>query len=167
MNPSEILSELSIRIYEPPLSDLWDNGRVADSENPVAVLMLVIGFETEVSMNGFLDFIGNSTGIYAHEIVGALNAIGCKKESKILATILKKATDAGMTYEAIQKDRRKLGSYAVTTFEKTHGNKWHKVSDEIGELEKQIDFEKVFKCAEDFIDKYKQLFMDLLEKGNK
>ena len=42
MNPSDLLSELSVKIYEPPLSEIRDSGAIRNPADPVCVLMLVI-----------------------------------------------------------------------------------------------------------------------------
>ena len=69
---TDILSDLSIKIYESPLSEVRSSGRIADVTDPVNVLMLLIDFQTEVEMNGILDFLGNSSGLYARETAEAL-----------------------------------------------------------------------------------------------
>lgn len=165
MNASDILDEFSIRAYEPPLSLLRDNGEIANLNDPLAVIMLIVDFEAELEMNGINNFIGNSTGLYAYETVEALKIIGCDEDSKILADILKKAKDAGMTHEAIQKDRQKLKLHSVASFQQIHGDKWDNVTDEIDHLAKQIDFEKITKCLEKYVDKNKDVFIDLVKKS--
>ncbi len=50
--PDELLSQFSIKIYEPPLSELRDSGTIRNLSDPIAVMMLIVDFETEVTMNG-------------------------------------------------------------------------------------------------------------------
>jgi hypothetical protein len=57
----DLLSEFSIKIYEPPLSHVRSSGHIANVSDVVCTAMLVVDFETEVSMNGIANFIGNST----------------------------------------------------------------------------------------------------------
>ncbi|MFM8581356.1 MAG: hypothetical protein ACKOFW_07615 [Planctomycetaceae bacterium] len=71
MTAGELLGEFSIKIHRPPLSDIRDNGTIQDLSKPIAVVMLVVDFDTEISVNGLIDFIGNSTGLYAKETVAA------------------------------------------------------------------------------------------------
>ena len=52
----DIVSELSIKIYEEPLASWRESSKITDLSNPLSVLMLIIDFETEVSMNGILNF---------------------------------------------------------------------------------------------------------------
>ena len=154
----DILSELSIRLYEPPLSALRDNGGIADLSNPLSVVMLLIDFETEVSMNGIADFIGNSTGLYANETVVALELIGCKTAAVTLKTILQVASAAGMTHEAIQADRAGLAPYTLTSFSELHGRKWDSALGKINQLCNTIDFEHILRAAEAFIANHRSTF---------
>jgi hypothetical protein len=104
MTPAELLSEFAIRIYDLPLSEIRDNGMIRDISNPVAIVMLVVDFDTEVSMNGINNFIGNSTGVFANETVAALRAIGCDTQAGQLQKILAIANAAGMTHDMIQRE---------------------------------------------------------------
>ncbi|MBN2384556.1 hypothetical protein JXQ70_16910 [bacterium] len=164
MNAAEILDEFSVKIYEPPLALIREDDRITDLSNPVVVLMLVIDFETELSMNGINDFIGNSTGRYGALTVDALNILGCKEAAETLTTILKAANSAGMTHEAIQLERQGLEPYTITTFLQLHGAKWEQVSTEISELAHQIDFQIVFEAAEEFIDHNRADFLAALNQ---
>ena len=151
MTTDDLLSELSIKIYERPLSDMRNNGGIRDLSNPIAVMMLVFDFETEVSMNGINNFIGNSTGIYAKETVAALELIGCSNQSKQLKTILETAAAAAMTYDTIQQDRSGLSEYVITSFAQLHGEKWEGANSEIGKLESEIDYVDIMVHAERFV----------------
>lgn len=151
MSPDDLLSELSVKVYEPPLSRIRQSGDIADVSNPICLLMLLIDFDTEVSMNGIVNFIGNSTGLHAKETVSALLHIGCFEESRKLADILAVAAAAGMTHEAIQADRSSAEVYAVTTFAKIHGPKWRDAVVDIESIHKSMDMLDVFGKMQQFI----------------
>jgi hypothetical protein len=150
MSGSDLLSELSIKIYEPPFSLLREDGRIANVADPVCALMLVLDFDTEVAMNGIADFIGNSTGRYGRETVLALRKIECPDQAEILAEILASASDAGMTHEAIQADRAALREFDVTSFNAVHGDKWATALATIERLSDALDFPKILERAETF-----------------
>ncbi|MDO8330511.1 MAG: DUF4375 domain-containing protein [Fluviicoccus sp.] len=158
MTIADLLSEFSIKIYEPPLSDLRDNGGVRDLSDPIAVVMLILDFETEVSMNGITNFIGNSTGIYSIETVAALDLIGCSNQSQQLKTILEIATAAGMTHDTIQQDRSGLSEYEITSFAKLHGEIWDYASAQIDKLESAIDYTDIMDNAAKFVAKHQNEF---------
>ena len=46
----DTFSQFTIKIYEPPLSLIRDRGEVQDLSNPIHVLLLVVDFHTEVTM---------------------------------------------------------------------------------------------------------------------
>ncbi|MBI1374672.1 MAG: DUF4375 domain-containing protein [Phycisphaera sp.] len=162
MTPADLLGELSVKIYEPPLISFRDTAEIHDPTNPLALLVLIIDFETEVSMSGINDFIGNSSGRFADETVVALQAIGCPTQAAILRQILDIASSVGMTHDAIQADRADahLPEYSVTSFRKLHGDKWEAASNEIRQLESKIDFAEVMSHAELFVTKHFAVIRD-------
>src|SRR5262245_17446098 len=158
----DLLSEFAIKIYEPPFSDLRDSGRIVDVSNVVCAAMLVVDFETEVAMNGIVNFIGNSTGRYAAETVLALDRIGCAHAAAALRQILAVAAEAGMTHEAIQADRSALQPFAVTSFSALHGSKWDCAADEIDAIFATIDMTNVLSALEAFVDEHSSVFQRAL-----
>ena len=148
---AELLEKLAVEIYEPPLSEIRASGAIADVSNPLCVVMLLLDFETEVSMNGITNFLGNSTGRYAAQTVTALATAGCSVEAEALGRILDLASSAGMTHESIQSDRSGLEPYAVTSFSQLHGEKWDDVADKIGTIAERIDFGFVLEQTERFV----------------
>jgi hypothetical protein len=82
---SEILQELGIRIYQPPLSDL--RSRLRGSPPPFHVPVLVIDLDTELAMQGILGFLQNSTGHYLDLTIEALDAIGARRTAATMARI--------------------------------------------------------------------------------
>lgn len=162
MTAFDLLDAFSIKIYEPPLSKLRDNGGIRDLSNPIAVVMLVVDFETQVSMNGINNFIGNNTGIYADETVAALELIGCSDQSQKLKRILEIAAAAGMTYDAIQQDRSGQAEFAITTFTMLHGKKWDAASAEIDMLDRTIDYPDIMQHAERFVAEHRNEFIAAL-----
>lgn len=164
MTPIDLLSEFSIKIYEPPLSEMRRNGAIRAVSNPIAVVMLVVDFETEVSMNGINNFLGNSTGLYAHETVAALEQMGCFTQAQQLKRILEIATDAGMTHDAIRRDRSSLSEYAITSFAELHGDKWDNASEEIGKVDSEIDYSDIINHAERFVAIHQNAFCVALSR---
>ncbi len=151
MMPDELLSQFSIKIYEPPLSELRDSGTIRNLSDPIAVMVLIVDFETEVTMNGINNFIGNSTGLFADETVAALKIIGCTTQADQLQRILDIATAAGMTYATIQQDRSQLAPYAITSFSELHGDKWDTANAAIQAIDVEIDYSQIMMHAETFV----------------
>lgn len=162
MRGLDLLDELSIRIYQPPLSERRASGRIADTADPISVVMLVVDLETEVSMNGIADFMGNSTGLYAAETVLALERVGCPDDATVLRSILEVAAAAGMSHSAIQADRSHLALYEISSFSETHGDKWDAALRVIEELHQKVDYQRVRECAARFVSEHEALFLRAL-----
>lgn len=154
----DILSEFAVKVYRPPLSELRDSGRIGDTSDVVCAAMLVVDFETEVTMSGIVDFIGNSTGRFATETVAALELIGCTKEAECLRRILAAAAVAGMTHEAIQRERAGLELFAITSFSRLHGSKWDDVVKTIDEVFDTIDLSTIMLRLAAFMDRHQAVF---------
>ncbi len=151
MTAQELLDALSIAIYESPLASMRETGAVADRSNPLAVVMLVVDFDTEVSMNGIANFIGNNSGRFAAETVHALRTLGCPADADKLERIVQIAATAGMTHPAIQTDREALEAFAVTSFAKTHGAKWDEVCRAIDAIAVTIDHDTILERLEAYV----------------
>jgi len=157
VTPAEVLTELSIRVYEEPLSGHRDSGAIADLSQPLSVVMLLIDFDTEITMNGIVDgFIGNSTGKYARQTVKALELVGCTTLASQLGRVLDIADRAGMTHGQIQEDRSHLELHAVTTFRDTHGDRWEQACEAIYREEEQMDYQALQNALQAYVGKHIQ-----------
>jgi hypothetical protein len=166
LSQDDLLSEFSVKIYARPLSDLRTSGAIRDPSNPVAVVMLVIDLETEVSMNGILNFLGNRTGLFARETVTALRTVGAEEEAGVLDEILAVSSGAGMTHDAIQADRAGLERHAVTSFSKLHGEKWDAAVAEVLRLGERLDFETALARTAAFVERHRPTFESALRGGS-
>ena len=151
MNAAELLDDLSVRIYEPPLANLRDDGRILDTSNPLSVVMLVIDYETECSMNGIIGYLGNSAGERITETISALRVIGCSAHADKLTAIQVAATNGGMTHADIQTDREQVAPFAVTSFAELHGDKWDSTCDTINSIFDGIDCDELWPKMTEFI----------------
>lgn len=161
---AQLLSDLSVAIYEPPLAAMRETEAIADPRDPIAVLMLVIDLDTEVAMNGIHDFLGNGTGRHASETVRALVEIGADADASVLARVVDVAARAGMTHASVQADRIAEAKplHAVTTFAETHGRKWDEVLAELRVLERELDFDRVYERAIAYVGAHRARISDAL-----
>lgn len=158
----DVLSELSVKIYDEPLSSLRENGKITDISNPLSVVMLILDFEAEVSMNGILDFFGNSSGLYARETIEVLGSIGCSEDANALEKMCAISEKAGMTFYEIQKDRAQVSVDSISSFNKLHGDKWDSAADEILKLEDGINFERIYEVLEVYVNKHKEILLQYI-----
>lgn len=151
---ADLVSEIAITMWDEDFWGFRDDGQIEDLSNPLSVVMLVIAFRTEVEMNGIVDFLGNSTGIYAVETVGALRKIACHEEADCLEAIIRIAAESGMSHEEIQNDLEEVPEYTVTSFRELHGEKWDGVCDAIRGVEKRMDLDCLDPALEAFAAKH-------------
>ena len=124
--------------------------------------MLVVDLDTEVAMNGMVNFIGNSTGLYASQTVEALERIGCAEDASVLRQILAAAEAAGMTHAAIQADLSNLSERSVACFSEVHGEKWRATAAAVQALGRRLDFSRIGHQAEQYVAEHDALFRKVL-----
>ena len=154
MDASRLLDDLSVRIYEPPLASIRDDGRIADTSNPLAVIMLLIDYETECSLNGITGYLGNASGQYLSQTIDALRMVGCSDHADVLQQIRTTAIDGGMTHDAVQRDRAHLEAFSVTSFAEVHGDKWDELSETLQDLHDSIDWDDLFPAMTEFVARH-------------
>lgn len=162
MSPDQLLAELSIKMYQPPLSEVRGGATIPDLSDPLVVAMLILDLETEVSLGGIRSFLGNSSGRFAAQTAGALEVIGCSRHAELLRRVLDIAAEAGMTHEAIQQERSDLAPFTITTFSQLHGDKWDLAIDQIEDAASEIDYLEVIALTESFIGRHTERFHEAL-----
>ena len=80
----------------------------------------------------------------------------------VLRRILDVARAAGITFEAVQKDRAKV-SYPVTSWKRTHGDKWATAEKEIGALEADFDEDEVWTRLTAYVGNHQALLAKWLD----
>lgn len=154
MNAAQLLDELSVRIYESPLAEFRQDGRISDPSNPLSIVMLLIDYETECSMNGIVGFLGNSSGQRLPETIDAIRVIGCVDHAITLEQISATAASGGMTHNVIQQDRAGMKPFAVTSFAELHGEKWNAIVGTIHALHDSVDWDEFWQAATNFVGKH-------------
>lgn len=149
-----LINDFSVRIYESPLKEIRDSDSFVDVGNPVHALMLLVDFVTELQMSGITDFIGNSTGRFAHETVAVLRTADRPTEADILAEIIRIAGDVGMTHESVQDDLSGMPEFSIASFSDVHGDKWHDACEAIERLADRIDLDGVYSCMNAYCNRY-------------
>lgn len=120
LSPTELIVQLSIRIYEPPLCTARDRLREIDESLRVAILIL--DFDTELNMNGMLGFLENSSGLYFPETIEAFDKIGATETVSILRAIERTMERHGMTPARLRADFEGTQAYQITSFRELHGD---------------------------------------------
>jgi hypothetical protein len=155
-----------LQIHEPPFSRLRDDLRsVAEA---LRIPMLLFEFDTELSMNGILGFLENSTGFYLDDTIDALETIGACGNAATLRAIRQIMADHGVTHERLRSNNARLQEWQITTFTEVHGEGLRPVSKAIHEESRKLylydrEGERVFDLLEAYIERNKDDLVSLVE----
>lgn len=109
---TDLVEHMGSVIYGEEASSIRD--MINEVPESLRTIILLIDFDTELSMNGVFGFLENSTGKYLNETITALKLIKAEKDSSIMEEIKE-------LIEGINFNRQiKLEPYQVTTFEERH-----------------------------------------------
>ncbi|TQR97406.1 DMP19 family protein [Paenibacillus ottowii] len=109
---ADLVEHIGSVIYGEEASSIRDT--IYKVPESLRTIILLIDFDTELSMNGILGFLENSTGKYLNETISALKLIKAEKDLSILEEI--KELVEGIHFNG----QIKIEPYQVTTFEERH-----------------------------------------------
>ncbi|WP_220029929.1 DUF4375 domain-containing protein [Paenibacillus sp. S25] len=109
---TDLVEHMGSVIYGEEASSIRD--MIYEVPESLRTIILLIDFDTELSMNGVFGFMENSTGKYLNETIAALKLIKAEKDSSIMEEI--KELIEGVNFNG----QIKLEPYQVTTFEERH-----------------------------------------------
>ena len=121
MNADAILQELSISIYEAPLSDVRKEADYPYLGNPLHIAVFLIDCDTEIDMNGMLRFIENSAGQHLDQTAEALKLIGAPKSASLLQSVRSCMERHGVTWQRLRSDFAGTAEYEISSFRELHG----------------------------------------------
>ncbi len=168
LSPAKLIEALSIRIYEPPLSNARD--RLREIAEALRVPILVLDFDTELNMNGMLGFLENSTGLYFADTIEAFDKIGASETVSILRAIEKTLERHGVTPSGLRADFEGTQEYQITTFRKLHGDLGTMPSEVVEDAQRLYVYgkpgsgEAVWSLLEAFVEKNREAFLDEIER---
>ncbi|AUO07894.1 DUF4375 domain-containing protein [Paenibacillus polymyxa] len=109
---ADLVEHIGSVIYGEEAGSIRD--MIYEVPESVRTIILLIDFDTELTMNGILGFLENSTGKYLNETISALKLIKAEKDLSILEEI--KELIEGINFNG----QIKIEPYQVTTFEERH-----------------------------------------------
>ena len=123
-----------VRIYDPEMT--WRGAKEVFRQfpEPLQTILLVIDFDTEVSMNGIFGFLENSTSLYLDETIEAFAKIGALQTSKILAEVKTILKNHQTSTQDLRDEVNQMPLYSVTSFLETHGEYRKEMTAEIEEV---------------------------------
>ena len=167
MTPEAILSELSVGVYESPLVELRD--AIPDLPDAIRVPMLIIDFDTEVTMNSILGFLENSTGLYLRETIEAFTIVGAADTAGVLSHIARIMDTHGVTAQRLRDDLNRLEEFTLSTFREVHGESVVPMTEAVCEAAEGLYLysepgEAVFNLLERFVQGHRSELQDALRR---
>jgi len=129
MSVGEIVEHLSIKVFEPPLSNLLYDLRSVPEVLRIPILLIAL--DTEVTMQGMLGFLENSTGLYLVDTIDALETISAHKTADTLRAIQRIMSEHGVTVEHLRRNLNNAQLYQITSFRELHGEKMLPMAEQI------------------------------------
>jgi Domain of unknown function (DUF4375) len=169
MSAREVVEHLSIKVFEPPLSHLLDDLRSVPEVLRIPILLIV--FDTEVTMEGMLGFVENSTGRYLVDTIDALETIAAHQTAETLRSIQRIMSDHGVTVEHLRRNLNNAQLYQITNFRELHGEELVPMAEQIDREAQKLylyrannsDSEPVFDLLEAYLQERRNELVAALE----
>ena len=91
--------------------------------NPLHVALLLTDFDTELSMDGILGFLENSTGAYLAQTIDAFRLIGAERTAATLIQIREAMRKHGVSHQALRSDFHGISEFQITSFSELHAGR--------------------------------------------
>ena len=136
LSTEDLVQALSIRLYESPLNRLRET--LSSRPEVFRVLTLVIDFDTEVSMNGILGFLENSSGHWLTETIEAFDIIRANETACILRRVQAAMNRHGISSSTLRSEVNAGTQYSVVSFRELHGAKSEDMSREVTQIAQDL-----------------------------
>ena len=149
MNADALIQELTVQIYQTPLSGVRDETDYPNLSNPLHLAVLLIDCDTEIEINGMLGFLENMNGRFLPKATEALRLIGAPKCAAIFESIQDCMTNYGVSWERLRGDFDGTTEFQITSFREMHGERFDSFATEVDELIRQFSLFNTHYCPED------------------
>jgi hypothetical protein len=171
MSGRELIDKLAIDCYKPSYRSVRDQSAWPSVKNPLHIAILVIDFDTEVSMNGMLGFLGNSSGAYLEQTTEAFDLIGAKRTADVLRCISKAMIKHGITHQKLRAPAELLSEYQITSFAELHGPELEAFASEVCEIDDALylydkEQEMPFPLLDEFVERNAERFVSEMNAVN-
>lgn len=135
---AEIINNLVLSCYNQPLSQIRNSSSWPSLSSPLQVILLLIDFDTEVTMQGMGGFLENSTGAYLEQTIGALTVIGSPKTAGLLIHVQEIMAKHGVTHQRLRAPHMSATPFQITSFEQQHGSALDEFANEIEVISRNL-----------------------------
>lgn len=165
MSSEEIVGHIALNMYHSDFSSIREN--IGALPEVLRDILLLIDFDTELSMNGIVGFLENTSGCYLNETIKALGNIQQTKDQAIMISIKEVLEEHGICTEKLRGNMNHLTVNQVSYSSKTHGDDIRHV---LMLVEKEAEQLYLYRDEEDLFDalfQYVEINQDELIKDIK
>jgi hypothetical protein len=167
MSTTELIDYLAISIYKEPLSAARTRPELVSDDLRVAIL--IIDFDTEVSMNGILGFLENSAGAHLPQVILAFDRIGAQNTADCLREIQAVLNRTGVRSADLRRDLEATEEFEISSFAQRHGAAARGMAREVNPIARRLylyrpsEGEAVFDMLQSYLEpRRNELVLSLL-----
>lgn len=144
LTSEEIIGEISLNLYNKENYEIREK-EIFDSL-PIIIrdIILLIDFDTELSMEGILGFLENSTGLFLDETTDMLKRINAVEDYEILTTIKEIMLRYEVSIQELRNNANAASEYEIRNFSRTHEQVYDEMAEEVGQ-----EAEKLYLYSDD------------------
>ncbi|MEH7226702.1 DUF4375 domain-containing protein [Bacillus sp. JJ1566] len=130
----KIIEEVASNLYKEESLHLTEKNTFYKLPEVIRDIILIINLDTELTMQGILGFLENSTGLFLDDTIETLCKIKAVEDYIILKEIRSIIIHNGITTMNLGTDVNNQEEYSRTNFNKTHGPDYSEMAEEISEI---------------------------------
>ncbi|RSD28457.1 DMP19 family protein [Mesobacillus subterraneus] len=166
-SPEEIVEIIAINLYNKENVNITDTDTFYKLPEIIRDIILIINFDTEVSMQGILGYLENTTGLYFKDTIHTFEKVQAVEDYQILANIEAVLEKYRITTSALRKNVNNQALHQITDFAKLHGHEYLKLAEEISVLADNLYVyhteRNVFDFLNGYISRKRDSFIDELK----
>lgn len=163
----EILDLVVTRIYDKDNLHITETETFYKLPEIIRDIILLINFDTEVTMQGILGFLENSTGLYFKDTIQSFEKVKAKDDYKILCKIDSVIEKYNVSTTDLRKSVSNQELYGISNFAELHGTDSEEMVEEIiflaDELYVSHEERNVFDHLIEYIDQKRDLLIKELK----
>jgi len=166
LSAEDIIGQISLRLYEQENFHIRDNEIFSSLPMVLRDIIFIIDLDTEITMEGILGFLENSTGLFLEDTILTLERIKANEDQSVMSSIrdiLKKYNVS--TYD-LKENVNKGNLYDISVFSKTHGSQYDEMAEEISAEAEKLYLNResgnIFNYLIEYVEENKRALHDSL-----
>jgi hypothetical protein len=165
MTGDELLGRIG-NSYEEPILSVRRQPSWPNVSNPLHLALLLVDFDTELSMNGILGFLENSTGAFLDQTIDGFRLVGAGQTATTLSEIRDAMQRHSASHNQLRADFEGTSQYQITSFARLHPDR-EAFADEVERIAKSLYLngqsrESPFLLLEGYLEKHSEEFLSQL-----